>query len=620
MKTKHMHIHTHTHTLTHAHTHMSVRSLLSVVLIALLCVVMGSAELRGASATKDHDVVVPLRFDYYYSYDMVVEALKKLHKAYPQLTVLDEAGKSEEGRSIYCMTVYNPKTGKELDKPGIYVDGNIHGNEIQAGEVALYLLDYLLQNYGKNKEITKLIDKKCFYVVPSVNVDGRYHFFADPNTPSTNRSIRRPKDDDHDGLFDEDGPDDLDGDGNICRMRKRDPNGNYKTDPEDPRNMLPVKPGEKGEWILLGYEGIDNDGDGKVNEDSEGYVDPNRNWGYDWMPPYVQAGAGYYPFSGVGLKSLANYISTKPNICMHWAFHNFGGMFLRGPSTKSQKPYHPKDIAVYDYIGHQAERITPAYRYLLSWEDLYSTYGDFSEWMAMMHGTYGYVGELSPRELVTFKTYKENNKATLDEEDDEEDGGLFRTNPERERELLKFNDHVDQGNQFKPWKAFKHPVYGDIEIGGWVKFSSRLPAPFMIKDMVHRNASAVIFSAKHTPDVSMEIIGKKKISSNLYRIRVRLKNAAAMPTMSYHAQNVKLYPKDMLTVSGSGIKVVAGGPMTNLLRDEVNYKEHRPEIQFMFVPGFGKTEYQFLVSGSGSAEIKYRSRHAGTLHKTVQLN
>ncbi len=48
------------------------------------------------------------------------------------------------------------------------------------------------------------------------------------------------------------------------------PFGQYKTDPEDPRLMVRVKPGEKGEWTLLGEEGIDNDGDGKINEDGEG--------------------------------------------------------------------------------------------------------------------------------------------------------------------------------------------------------------------------------------------------------------------------------------------------------------------------------------------------------------
>ena len=249
----------------------------------------------SALPAQKAEMTVPLRFDQYYTLDQVYEALRALNKAYPQLTTLETVGKSEEGRPLMAMTVNNPKTGAALDKPALYVDGNMHGNEIQGGDISLYLLDYLLGGYGKNPEITALVDRVCLYVVPVVNVDGRYHFMADANTSSSNRSLRIPVDDDRDGLFDEDGPDDLDGDGNICMMRKKDPFGPYKTDPEDPRLMVRIKPGEKGEWTMLGDEGIDNDGDGQVNEDGEGYVDPNRNWGFDWAPSYVQGGSGEYP-------------------------------------------------------------------------------------------------------------------------------------------------------------------------------------------------------------------------------------------------------------------------------------------------------------------------------------
>jgi hypothetical protein len=54
-------------------------------------------------------------------------------------------------------------------------------------------------------------------------------------------------------------PDDLDGDGNITQMRIKDPNGEYKADPKDPRILVRIEPGEKGEYTLLGSEGIDND-------------------------------------------------------------------------------------------------------------------------------------------------------------------------------------------------------------------------------------------------------------------------------------------------------------------------------------------------------------------------
>jgi len=561
-------------------------------------------------------ISVPLRFDHYYSLEQVYEALQALQKAYPALTTLEIVGKSEEGRPLYAMTVNNPKTGPALSKPAVYVDGNMHGNEIQGGEISLYLLDYLLGSYGRNEEITKLVDATCFYVVPVVNVDGRHHFFADANTSSSNRGLRIPTDDDHDGLVDEDFPDDLDGDGNICMMRVRDPFGAYKTDPEDARLMVLVKPGEKGEWTLLGEEGLDNDGDGRVNEDAEGYVDPNRNWGFDWAPPYVQSGSGEYPFSGTGTKALAAWIMARPNICIGWSFHNFGGMYLRGPSRKGLGEYPAQDVAVLDYIGKQAERIMPGYRYLVSWKDLYTTYGDSIEWLTHTTGAYAYVPEV-------FQAVSESFRGASERPESGEAAGegmmAMLSSGISERERLKFSDNLAQGELFKPWKAFEHPTYGAIEIGGWVKMSSRLGAPFTIKDLVHRNAMTVIFSAKHVPDVTLEVIGVKAVGRNLFRVRTRLSNDRAIPTVSAVAQKLDIHPEDMLKVSGPGAKVVAGGLLTDPYRDQVVLKKHRPELQFVVVPGFGKVEHEFLVEGKGTVTVRYESRWAADASKTVEL-
>jgi len=578
--------------------------LLSVLIFTIFIYMIPAAE-----------ITLPLRFDHYYTLDQVYEALKVLNETYPTLTTLEIAGKSEEGRPIYVMTLNNPKTGKALDKPGIWVDGNIHGNEIQGGEICLYTMDYLLGNYGKNKEITELVDKKCFYFAPVVNPDGRYHFFADANDPSSNRGLRIPVDDDRDGLYDEDFPDDLDGDGNITRMRKRDLFGQYKTHPDDSRLMVRVKPGEKAEWTILGDEGIDNDGDGRVNEDSEGYVDPNRNWGFDWAPEYVQGGAGQYPFSGVGLKSLGEWIWKRTNICMVWSFHNSGGMNLRGPARKGLGEYPQQDVAVYDYLGAQSERILPGYRYLVSWKDLYTTYGDSCEFLTQMMGAYGYVGEVFQVQTETFRTQKESRPRGSGEED----VMSMMVGGSSDLERLRFSDNMTQGDLYRPWAPYKHPTYGDIEIGGWVKMSTRISASFMLIDLVHRNAMAVLFTAKNTPEVSLQVSEVKEVGKGLYRVRTRLSNSKAIPTMSYLAQKVKLYPKDMLKVSGAKAKVVAGGLLTNAYRDMVTYKKHRPELQFLVVPGFGKVEHQFLVEGKGEVTIQYESRHAGKLTQTIQL-
>ncbi len=569
------------------------------LLSAIICLAV-----LNNSVVKAQEIKVPLRFDYYYSYEKVVEAIMALNKAYPALTSVEEVGKSEEGRIIYALTINNPKTGTALSKPAVYTDGNIHGNEIQAGEVCLYLANRLLTNYGKLKDITEVVDRNAFYIIPVVNVDGRYHFFNDPNTPSSNRSLRIPTDDDRDGLVDEDPDDDLDGDGSITNMRKKDPFGKLKTDPEESRLMIPVKPGETGEWIQLGQEGIDNDGDGQMNEDSEGYVDGNRNWGFNWAPPYVQSGSGLYPFSGTGTRAITEWMLKRPNIVMVFAYHNNGGMYLRGPSIKAAGELPSGDIAVYDYLGKNIEKIVPGYRYLISWKDLYSTYGDFTDFANNLLGTYSFVGELFQVETETFDgTFfdKPEGAASI----------MGGNDPEAERKRLKFNDHVTQGELFKDWTPYKHPVYGDIEIGGWVKNSSRLPHPFMLQDLVHRNASAVILAAQNTPDVRLEVFGMEKLEGGIYKVRVRLNNKNAMPSISYLTVKNKLYPLDQLSISGSSAKVISGGKITDIYNDKVDYKEFKPEIQFCQVPGYGKVEYQFLVSGKGNIEVNYKSVKAG---------
>jgi hypothetical protein len=169
-----------------------------------------------------------------------------------------------------------------------------------------------------------------------------------------------------------------------------------------------------------------------------------------------------------------------------------------------------------------------------------------------------------------------------------------------------------------PWKKFNHPVYGDIEIGGWAKMSSRLPHPFMLQDMVHRVSSAVIFSASQTPEVKLEVTDKKSVGKNLYQVTVRLSNSKAMPSMTYLAVKNNLYPKDMLRVNGEGIKVISGGVLTNPYNNLVSYKEYKPELQFFQVPGSGKIEYRFIVSGKGRVNIEYRSRKAG--NKSLQID
>ncbi len=558
----------------------------------LIALAIGTGLLFSTkSKLKAQDIVVPLRFDHYYTYEQINQALVELNKAYPALTTLQLIGQSDEGRDIWSIILNNPKTGKDSEKPAIYIDGNIHGNEIQASEVALYFVDYVLQNYGKNQKVTEMLDRVAVYCIPSVNVDGRYHFFNEANTSSSNRGLRIPKDDDRDGLFDEDPYDDLDGDGNITQMRKKVEYGEYRLDPSDPRLMIRVEEGEKGDYIILGSEGLDNDNDGRMDEDGPGYLDGNRNWGFNWRPNYIQSGGGAYPFEGTGVKAIGQFLADHTNILMVWAFHNSGGMFLRGPNHKGAKEFDRRDIQVLDYLGKHAEKMVPGYQYLVSWKDLYTTWGDFGDFTESVVGAYTFVGELFQSNTESYRS----------------DTTKPSPRDKRDEEKMDFNDYLTLGEMFVEWKPYNHPVYGEVEIGGWTKFTSRLPQPFMIMDLVHRNAMAVFETAYQLPDISIEIFDTKKLEKDLYQVRVRLVNSKAVSSITYHSVREKIHPQDQILISGKNIKVVAGGTLSDPYNNKVAYKKDKPELQFTQIPGFGHVEYQFIIKGTGDFKVDYKS-------------
>jgi len=554
---------------------------------------------------------VPLTFDHYYDGPAVVDTVHRLHEAYPDLTELRSLGKSEEGRDIWMLAINNTATGLDTDKPGIYVDGAIHGNEIQATEVCLYLAWYLLDGYDRVPLIKELVDTKAFYIVPVVNVDSRARFFEEPGGYGIGRSGAVAYDDDHDGLTDEDPDEDIDGDGEILDMRIRDPFGDYKTHPDDPRVMVRIKPGEQGEWRRLGSEGIDNDGDGRLNEDPLGYLDMNRNYGFKWQPPYVQGGAGDFPMSGNVTTAIADFVITKPNICFDFAFHNTGGMIVRGPGSKLAGMYSQQDVKVYDFLGSEGEKILPGYRYIIGSKDLYTTHGDFDEWMFSNLGTYGFVGELFMSDKERYRKQDEKPKG------EDEDRSFFGGTPDEEKQ--KFNDIVNQGTMFKAWTKFQHPQYGEVEIGGWRQFTTRIGPTFMLQEMVHRNASLVIFTAGHAPTVELEVVEVKKLADNLHRIRVRSSNRKAIPTLSAQAIRRDIVRPDILRLEGEGLKVVSGGIVSDALFDKVDFVEHRPWMIFTSVPSFGERTIQWIVEGHGKATITFDAIKATNRSLTVEF-
>ncbi len=555
---------------------------------------------------------VKLSFDHFYNNAELTAALKALQKANPQFMKMVSLGKTHQGRDIWGVILNNPKTGPAEHKSGFYIDGNIHGNEIQGTEVALYAIWYLLKNYGKTDLATRLLDERAFYFIPTMNPDSR-DYFVDKKEYYRTGFI--PLDDDRDGVADEDSSEDLDGDGFITTMRKKDSNGRFKVHPDDPRILIPIRPGEKGEYTLLGSEGIDNDGDGRINEDELGGYDMNRNYGFNWQPHYVQYGAGPYPFAYPETKATRDFLLAHPNIMGGQNFHNSGGMILRGPGAKNMGEYPMGDRRIYDYIGRKGEKIIPGYRYLIVYSDLYTVFGGSIDFLYSVLGAYTFSNELDISPTFSFPVGGEAEDEEVDEEVQR-----IRNLAERLAEM-EYHDLVLLGEHFADWKPYKHPLYGDVEIGGTKIYGSRVPPLFQLADTCHRNAAFCFYHADQMPRLEFDGMKVKKLEKDLFQIDVSVKNTRVTPTMSAQAVQKKLHRADRLKVEGQNIKLVAAGRLFDKYRGITSKVKTRDNYIWIEsgVPSFGRVEYRFLVEGKGNIKLIYDSLKGGYYTKSVTL-
>ena len=134
-----------------------------------------------------------LTFDKYHSANVVYHWMVKWAEQYPDLIDLYEIGHSYEGRPILQMTLTNKKTGKATDKPAAFFEGNRHSGEVSSTEAVMWMMQYFVEQYGRNAEVTNMLDKNAIYLRPINNPDGHNLYLY---TAQSNRSTVRPMDND----------------------------------------------------------------------------------------------------------------------------------------------------------------------------------------------------------------------------------------------------------------------------------------------------------------------------------------------------------------------------------------------------------------------------------------
>ncbi len=509
--------------------------LAAMVLILLFCT---TGCQSGTHLLQDDQV----DWNRYYSNDETNVIMQHYTRKYPHLTRLYSIGKSYMGVDLMVMEVTSFGNRPAEEKPGFYVDGNIHSGELTGSAVTLYLMGYLLDRYGEDPEVTLLLDTRVFYLRPKFNPDGAdLALLKDVSL----RSTVHPVDSDDDGRVDEDPAEDLNGDGFITRMRIPDPEGNMTISRDDPRIM--VRRGRdvtEGSFYRVVSEGIDNDRDGRLNEDDIGGLDMNRNFPRNWEPEYLQPGAGSFPLSEPETYATVRFINEHPNITGIVHNHTSGGFVFRLPSATDPALFDPADIRLIVTLGEKYTETTGRAVRPSSTHPTRHRYGTLISWAYWDRGIIGWVPEYWPGIDADY-----DNDGRTDE-----------------LERLRFNDEELGGKYFVDWELYEHPEFGRIEIGGWrQKFISQNPPAELLEEECALQMPWILWLANQSPFLEMAEPAVTPLGNNRFRVEVTITNTGYLPTnLTERGIEAEVVNQVIASIELEGCELVEGRPRINL--------------------------------------------------------
>ena len=554
-------------------------------------------------------------FAHFHTYEETVALLRGWAAKYQHLVELYSVGQSFEGRDIWQLTIANKKERKHTDRPAFFIEGGRHAGEISGIEATLYLIDHVLTRYGTDPDITRLLDTKTIYARPMNNPDGAtvYHL-----TAQTLRSSVRPTDNDNDGLLDEDAGEDLDDDGYIRQMRRHvgQRKGNWVKDPKDAkgRAMRRVRDGE-GDYDVLS-EGVDNDGDGRYNEDGIGGLDLHRNYPENWRPMreetgrgQTQAGAGEYPLSEPETRAVFLFLLTHPNVAIVNSLDTSVPMILRGPSTStSEETMFAADLELIRTFDKKGLEIT-GYPWAGDTYHVYATRGGVNPLTGEPARATPLFGHGPDFGYSWYGAVWYGNEIW--------NGGRFvdydKDGRHDEWEVLKWNDEHRAGKgDFKNWTAFKHPTLGDVEIGGFnPKFYAQNPPPDMLEVWARNEAMFNLYLAQQLPQVRIVSAAVKPAADGVHDVHLTVINDGAMPTALEIARRVKMVRPDTCTIT------LAKGQ--ELVQPPAGQPRQRAAIEIDWLkPGETKS-VSWRVRGAGEVTVTVGSTRGGTDSRPLAL-
>ena len=491
------------------------------------------------------------------------------------LATLSTLARTREGREVFLLTIGD---GKIDNRPGILVLGGVDATQLVGSELAVRMARQLVERAGEDKATARLLEQVTFYIIPRTSPDACELFFDKPSNERTTNT--RPIDDDNDGRIDEDGPDDLNGDGWITAMRVEEPGGPYITHPDDARVMILADPkkGERGRWSLY-VEGVDNDGDGRLNEDPAGGVAFDRNFSFNYA--YFEAGAGPYQVSEPETQAVAEFAFAHRNIAIVVTLTGQDNLFHLPKSEPSEKQGDIK-TKLLEADSPYLERMAEVYRELRGKGDVPSSpngEGAVSDWAYFHYGRWSlaarpwWIPEPQAEEPEGDAAKEETSEET-DPDDSSSDTSSDKTTAKKPGEdkadddkrgqddLLALAWFKEEGiDGFVPWQGIEHPEFPDrrVEVGGFKPYLRTCPPLGSLAGLDGKYVDFLCRVAKMMPKLKIADVKAESLGGDVWRIEATVTNEGELPTLpamgeiSRHTQPLQVtleMPKSATLVTG----------------------------------------------------------------------
>ncbi len=509
--------------------------------------------------------------------------------------------KTTQGTPVQLITVSD---GKPSSNPAILILGNVSATDHAASQITINLATKL----ANNKELLK---NTTFYIIPQPSPDALSGF---QNKPYHNGNTNlRPFDDDKDFSIDEDGPEDLNGDGLITMMRIEDATGKHILHPDDNRVLVlaDAKKNQTPTHRLL-TEGIDNDKDEKFNEDPKGGTAFNKNHTYNYG--FFQSGAGPHQVSEPETRAIVEFAYTHNNI---FAVYSFSGQDnLHKPWSSGKNSKFPSKVETTD--ATYFTEISKSYNKIFK-DDATTSFtnekGNFAQWAYFHFGRWSYTAPSYSPNLTKPDAKKKDSKVkhteskTDQKSEKPEKKKKKKTTPNQHTKLLNYMDK-NNIDGFVNWTKYDHPDFPGklVEIGGFKPFTPYQPKFSQIANITDQNEKFIEKIAATRPNLKFLEPKIESLGENVYRVTITLQNAGKLPTLSAMGQRTnRLQVLQLKTITPQGIKFITGKKRDRLNR--INPQEKIVKVYTFSLP----------KDAAKTFSVKAWSPSVGVVTQTVNL-